>query len=386
MANLFDYLKWRGDIPMGQVPINPVDNLILSALTYIHFQDLVPTGHEEPVTVGDACGAFTALPKEEQRRRVRTPNDIRLAEEIQDAPRFAQLRLSFHRDEFDIQTEIQFGAISILLEDGSAYLAFRGTDNTLVGWKEDFNMSFQEVIPGQRAAAQYLVEFCQHFDGKLMVGGHSKGGNLAVYAAAMAPKDIQERISVVYNNDGPGFFRSFLDGEGYRAICPKIQLVTPQSSVVGLFLEHDEPYTPIHSGDMGFFQHDPYNWSVHRGEFISVKEVTANSRIVDKALKGWLAGLSNEERAQYVDALYQILSVGDLRKVDEFFDPRNIFGALKSFATGDEATRAMLVRTTLKLARSAGQVIWEGDGEEKSRKIHLKRLKSGNYLRRKSAD
>ncbi len=389
MANLFDYLEWRGEIPLSQVPLNGVDNLILSALVYVHFQDLVPTGHDSPVTIGDACAAFTALSPEEQRARVRTPNDMRLAEEIQNAPRFARLRLVFHRDTFDIPAQIQFAAVAILLEDDLAYLAYRGTDNTLVGWKEDFNMSFQEVIPGQRAAAEYLAGFCQHFQGRMILGGHSKGGNLAVYAAATAPKEIRNRIDAIYNNDGPGFFRSFLDSDGYQDIRHRIQMVTPQSSIVGLFLEHDEPYTPIESTTMGIFQHDPYSWCVMRGDFIRLDDVTAGSRILDKSVKRWLAALTPEERAEYVDAIYDILSVGELRKVDEFFDPRNVFGALKSFATGDEATRSMLLRTTFSLARCAGQVLREGEDsprEERSRRFKLRRIHRGNYFRKNDTD
>ncbi len=386
MANIFEYLKWRGDIPLSQVPLNQVDNLILSTLVYIHFQDLVPTGHDRPVTIGDACRAFTALSPEMQRTRVRTANDIKLAEEIQNAPRFADLHLTFHRDEFDIKTEIQFAAVSVLLGDGSAYVSYRGTDNTLIGWKEDFNMSFQEVIPGQRAAAKYLAGFCEHFHGPLHLGGHSKGGNLAVYAAATAPQEVRSRIVTVYNNDGPGFFRSFLDGEGYCDIRPKIQLVTPKSSIVGLFLEHDEPYTAIHSSTIGIFQHDPYSWSVHRGGFIPEEDVTSGSRIVDRTLKRWLAGLSNEEREQYVDALFGILAVGDLRKVDEFFDLRNVYGALKSFATGDEATRSMLVHTTLDLARCAGLTILGEEETSERRPHHLVRMKLGNHFRKKDTD
>ncbi len=389
MTNLFDYLQWRGDIPLSQLPLNSVDNLILSTLVYVHFQDLIPTGHDTPVTIGDACRAFTALPPEAQRARVRTPNDMKLAVEIQKASRFANLQLTFHRDEFDIATEIQFAAVSVLLGDGSAYVTFRGTDNTLIGWKEDFNMTFQEVIPGQRAAADYLAGFCQNFEGKLLLGGHSKGGNLAVYAAATAPRDVRDRIVTVYNNDGPGFFRTFLDSEGYRDICSRIQMVTPESSIVGLFLEHDEVYTAIQSNSIGIFQHDPYSWRVMGGDFIRLHDVTAGSRIVDKTMKSWLAGLSNEERAQYVDALFEILAVGDLRKVDEFKNPRNVYGALKSFALGDEATRAMLLRTTIALARTAGQVILGDEERERRasrRELKLKRLHPGNYFRKNDTD
>ncbi len=388
MANLFDYLEWRGDIPLSEAPFNAVDNLILSTLVYVQFQDLVPTGHDKPIRVKDACRVFTTLSPEEQRLRVRTANDMKLAMEIQGAPRFSELKLTFHRDEFNIETEIQFAAISILLGDGSAYVAFRGTDNTLIGWKEDFNMSFQEVIPGQRAAADYLAGFCEHFHGKMRLGGHSKGGNLAVYASATAPKEIRDRIIAIYNNDGPGFFRNFLDSEGYQDIKYRIQMVTPESSIVGLFLEHDEPYVPIHSTTVGIFQHDPYSWSVRRGGFIPMLTVTPGSRMVDKTVKRWLADLSPEARADYVDALFEILSVGELKRVDEFFDPRNVFGALKSFATGDETTRAMLVRTTLALARSAGQVI-RGTEEGNQAPVHrpvLKRLHPGNYFRKNDTD
>ena len=355
MSDLFDYLAWRGDIPMDQAPFNPVDGLILSILSYVHFDGLVPSDLRGPIPLGEAAGAWLSLP-EGRRGRVRCPSDRKLLAALARCRRFSPLGLAFAQDRFVPEEEMQFAAIALLLEDGSAFLSFRGTDATLVGWREDFNMSFLDAVPAQQAALAYVERFASLFPGPLRLGGHSKGGNLAVFAGALARLKVRDRILAIYNNDGPGFTRLVLDSPGYQELLTRLHTFVPQSSVVGLLLERDEPHTVVRSRQIGLLQHDPYSWEVEGGSFVQAEEVTPGSRMADQAIKGWLAGLSPQERSQFVDALFQLLSAGEASTTADLLQPRSLQAALRSLADDRDGTRRTLAGGLVQLARSAAAV------------------------------
>ena len=268
MADLFDYLLWRGDLSMDAVPPNAVDTLILSELSYIHFEGLVPGDFLHPVPLKVAAEAFAALPDREDRDRVR--QDGALLAACAQAPRFADLKLCFYRSELLPQLQSQFAAVTWLLPGGAAVITYRGTDLTITGWKEDFNMSFQPQVPAQEKALWYLEAFARVHAGPIRLAGHSKGGNLAVYAAAKAQPELQERILSVHNHDGPGFHSAMLRDPGYQAILPRVRTFVPQSSVVGMLLEHEEPYTVVKSRQLSLLQHEPFSWEVLGGGFITM--------------------------------------------------------------------------------------------------------------------
>ena len=203
MADLFDYLLWRGDLSFAQVPPNAVDALIFSALSYIRFGADVESSPNTLILLSKAFEDLTSLPDFEDRIRVK--KDLELLEAVSQSPRFSNCKIYQYRDILIREEETQFAAITFLLDDGSAFLAFRGTDYTLTGWKEDFNMSFQDTIPAQRLALEYTLEISQNHLMPLRLGGHSKGGNLSMFAAIHAPEVLRKRILGVYNHDGPGF-------------------------------------------------------------------------------------------------------------------------------------------------------------------------------------
>ena len=358
MPDLFDYLTWRGDIPMTQVPLCPVDCHILSTLVYVQFQDILPTGLSGTVTVGQAAKAYLARPQN-QRGPVRVKADLALLEAIQNAPRFADLALCFYDDRFVPQEEMQFAAMAVLPGDGSALLTFRGTDSTMVGWKEDFNMSFMDSVPAQRAALDYAERFAARFPGPLTLAGHSKGGNLAVYAAAKCQPKIRNRIRAVYNLDGPGFPAAFLEAPGYQELLPRIHTFVPQSSVIGMLLEHEESYTVVKSRHIGIFQHDPYTWEVLGGDFIRVEEVTEGSRIFDQTVKTWVAQLSPADRSAFVDAVFDLIAAGDIDYTDELRRPGNLLAALKALKDTDDKTRRLLADTLARFVKAAAGALKE---------------------------
>ena len=195
MANIIDYVLWRGDIPIAQVPLGEVDALVLSYLSYMPFDGLVSDQFAvDGAMMADAADYFLENGLSSSCMMDSNKEDFRLLEAVRDSERFGRLRLTGYANLFDEQRQEQFSAITFLLPTGTAFIAFRGTDSSVVGWKEDFNMSFSSEVPAQGAALDYIVRASAALSSPMILGGHSKGGNLAVYAGVFAPADVQEEM------------------------------------------------------------------------------------------------------------------------------------------------------------------------------------------------
>ena len=328
MSDIFDYVTWRGDLSFSQDPPNGVHAPIFSGLSYIRF----PYGAEQgPVLLQEAAEAFFTQENYEECCRIQ--KDIELLKMAAKSRRFGECQLCMYRDLLIPEQDTQFAAMTFLMDDGSMFLAFRGTDNSLVGWKEDFNMTFQQTIPAQRLALQYTREVALEMMRPMRLGGHSKGGNLAVFAAARSSPMIQQQILEVFNHDGPGFTQYLMGDPGYIAMVPKIRTYIPQSSVIGMLLEHEEPYTVIRSKSIGLLQHDLYTWDVLGKQFIPVEEITENSQFVDATIKTWFADMTNQERSQLVDVMFSLLGSGGAENVYDLLHPRNLKTYIKTLSS-----------------------------------------------------
>ena len=350
MADIFDYLLWRGDLPLEAVPLCPVDTLILSELSYIDFEGLVPGDFLHPVPLKVAAEAFLALP--DRKERVRSKKDLDLIAECARTARFGGLRLVFYRSELLPEQQSQFAAVTWLLPTGGAIITYRGTDLTLTGWKEDFNMSFQEFVPAQEKALRYLEAFARAHAGPVCLAGHSKGGKLAVYAAARCQPQLRARIDFAHNHDGPGFHSTMTADPGYREALPKVHTFVPQSSVVGMLLEHEEPYTVVRSRQLSLLQHEPYSWEVLGGNFIRMEEIDGNSRFLDMTIKTWLAGTTMAERNAFVDAVYELLTLSQTDDLRDIILPWNVLRYLRTLSS-DEHLRTVITRQFADLLRTA---------------------------------
>lgn len=353
MTNMFDYLTWRGDLAFTQDAVNSVDALIFSTLSYIRYAGDFVSDAKAVVTLKAA--AEELFSREISESQYRSKTDLELLRAAADTLRFGSTRLCMYQDRLIPEQETQFAAMTFLLDDGTMFLAFRGTDYTLVGWKEDFNMSFRQVVPAQLLAAQYVREVGAEYFLPMRLGGHSKGGNLAVFAAARSSPILQKRILEVYNNDGPGFTNYLMGDPGYLAMVPRIKTFVPQSSVIGMLLEHEEPYSVIRSKSVGVMQHDPYTWEVVGRSFIPVPEITPSSVFLDATIKTWYANMTDQERNQLVDILYQILSADGVEKAVDIFQPKNIRAYIKAIS-GDETIRRSLSAEFISLVNAARKV------------------------------
>ena len=339
MGNLFEYLSWRGDLSLNAVPVNPVDALIFSSLSYLDFTGIVPGNLQDSIPLHVAADAFLSL--DDTHGRIRVKSDLQLLQAVADTPRFRNIRLAFYRSKLIAEEETQFAALGFLLDDGSVFLAFRGTDYSLVGWKEDFNMSFRDSVPAQREAAAYVTEIADHYPVLLRLGGHSKGGNLAVYAAAKASESIQKRILEIYNLDGPGFTENMLNDAGYLTIVPKVKTYIPESSIIGMLLERRDHYAAIKSRQLGLLQHEPYSWEIQAGDFEHAETISRGNRFAGEAISNWIRDMTPEEREAFVEATYQLLSAGGANSVGELLYPKNILAFFKSLNTNEERRKLL---------------------------------------------
>lgn len=354
MANILDYLSWRGDITLAQSPFNNVDSLILSVLSYLPFEGIVsPLFDKRGMTIATAHTEFVA--RGQANPPIRSEDDVRLLAALAASARFSGMRLCGYESRLSEAMQEQFAALTIQTGDGLSYVSFRGTDHSLVGWKEDFNMSFMTPVPAQRDAVAYLERAAHRLRGPFRVGGHSKGGNLAVYASAFCDRRIQKRIVGIYNNDGPGFDESVIWTKGFQDIRERLFAFVPQSSIIGMLLEHAEHYVIVHSSQKGIMQHDPYSWSILGREFVEMETVSNSSLFIDKTLKQWIKSMEPAQRARFINALYEILAATDIKDItdlptDWFKRARSAGEALRSI---DDDTRKALLETLRLLFRAA---------------------------------
>lgn len=309
MANMLDYLDWRGDLSFGADPFNAVDGLILTQLSYVPFEGVVSERFTERRTLADAFAAYRPDEVPEPLRNATFAENMLLFEKLAHSVRFGTAELSGYVRRTDPAIDLQFAALTFFLGDGAAFAAFRGTDGTIVGWREDFDLGFMEQTPGQQQAVEYLDR--NFSDGPLRVGGHSKGGNLAIYASACCKPPVRERIETVYSFDGPGFRDEFTRSEAYLRLLPKIVSVIPQSSLIGQLMSSGAAHRIVRSDAVGVMQHQPYSWQVLGSRFEELEELSQSGAFLNKMLAGWLSELDDATRQNLVEAVFDVLQAPD---------------------------------------------------------------------------
>ncbi|MDR0323678.1 MAG: DUF2974 domain-containing protein [Treponema sp.] len=363
MASIFDYLTWRGDLDFNQSPPNPVDYAIFSQISYLPFDGIVPgPGEKEGISLYLALNAL--MKKLENNKHAKKPvfmfrEDPDFITALASSNRFKNCHLIGYVNHINAERQIQFSAVCVNTGDDSFSVIFRGTDLSFVGWKEDFNMAFSEIIPSQIEAVKYLENMATMVKGTLRISGHSKGGNLAVFSASRCSKNIQMRITDIYSYDAPGFHRKVFDSEGYSSIRDKIHSYIPQTSIVGMVLEQGCDYTVIRSSETGLMQHSLFSWDVTHNDMIHVDDVSVGSRFVDKTLKEWLGSLDNDQREKFIEAIYAILSKSEVKSINELESSWliSVGRIMKSLGDIDASTRRLILNTIAELFRSAGRNI-----------------------------
>mgnify|MGYP001047270204 FL=1 len=318
MESIISYIKDWGRYPLSERPFNEVDSLILCQLVYLNYEKFVPGWEDkkEPVSIQSIYShpERDVILDDYWYRQNNKEMFAALAESV----RFGRLKMNAYVNVINEEEETQFSAMTYFLEDGSIYVAYRGTDATLVGWKEDLNLAFSKPLPSQYLAVKYLEKAAEAFGGDFYVGGHSKGGNLAVYAAMNCREETRKRLIKVFNNDGPGFRPEIREQGNYSAIEDRVIKFIPRSSLVGMILENHGKYEIVESRGIGTFQHNTYTWKIKDGTIVRAKNMT-NAKIKrDAALNEWILSLSEEEIHLFIDTLYDVISASKASDVFEF--------------------------------------------------------------------
>lgn len=342
MSNILDYIKWRGDLDFIQSPLSEVDNLILSKLSYLDFTDIV----HESMTLSDVSELYLKSKGYGKIGMLLDENFPLLLEQAGLSHRFGSIVVSDVVDKTCEEAIIQFAAMTFDL--GSAlFIAFRGTDDSIVGWKEDFMMSIMDTVPAQEEALKYLNFIANKYPDKpLYIGGHSKGGNLAVYSAVYSMVDIKKRMIRVFNNDGPGFKSSLINTDEYMAIASKIKTLVPKSSIVGMLLEHEESYDVVQCTikQSGLLQHDGFTWEVLGSSFVHLEDVDRESKFFNRTIKNVLNNMSMEQRKSFTYAFFDILSTNNQKSLMDIQGGhfKSLFAMIKAREGLDKVTKKAL--------------------------------------------
>ena len=351
METITDYLKKYGKYTFLEKEFNEVDNTILSILAYIDFTDIVPEIDCGSITIKEASNLFYKLHNKKEIKKniiaIRAAENI--LKDIANTNRFGNLELLNYENQVSFET--QFGAICIKLPNKTMYVAYEGTDANLSGWKEDFMMSYDFPIRAQELAVEYLNMVSSIFGPKLYVGGHSKGGNLALVASMYCKSRVFRKIKKVYNNDGPGLREKEFNSNRYRRVAlNKYMHIIPSESFFGLLYTNDDNFTVIKSTKKKLFQHDATTWVVENDHF--KKDKLSNFSIrARKTMNAWLDGLNDKEKKEFTNTLFSIFKkaeINDLLEIKASIIP-NMIRILKETKNISRENRKFLSITFKKL-------------------------------------
>ena len=362
MKNMLDYIKEFGHVSFEERAFSEIDALVLTELEYLPLEKVVPSDEngEIFVTVKEIAEYM-----QEHKQELFDENPMMITEErhevsqvIADAPRFQSLKFFGVVSVWDKDTTKQFAAVTVEVEPSVRLVVFRGTDETLIGWKEDFLMTYSPLVAAQTDAKEYLAKQASLWGGDLMISGHSKGGNLAIYAAATQEEDVQLRIVDIFCFDSPGLYRSVLETKGYQNIVPLAMRYIPQDSLVGLMLESEVPYVIVKSNATGAMQHSAMTWEIEDGQFIKMEKLTKNSQLNDQTFKKWTESVSDEELELFWNVFFELLFSVGIDTVNDLYGQfmHYVQEFLKAAGDMDEEKRELLTRIALLLVSTRFEV------------------------------
>ena len=322
MGIIFDYLDQVAYDSIYDTPFNELDLLMLTEITYLPFDQIV----SDQMSPDCTCRLFEAAEKVPQDLSMLvTKNRLKLLEKTASSTRFKNIKLMGYVNDIDPDVQKQFAAMIFKIKPDSYVLTFRGTDDSIIGWKEDFHMTYMDQVPAQKTAVNYLRKAMDALPGQFILTGHSKGGNLASYAASQIEPEYQERIQSIYSYDAPGLNHSVITSQGYQTISDKIKRYIPQGSIVGMMLETPKQAQIVKSTAIGgLAQHDTFSWQISDQTFVLLDNLNPDSLQVDKTLKNWVDSVSDEELKDFFDLFFGLIldagisSINDLTKLENF--------------------------------------------------------------------
>ena len=339
MANINDYLLWRGDIPISKkYTFNEVDSMVIARFSYLIFNRIQMKSKE---TIASISSKMQVFPE----KYFMYHGDKDLIINLGNSERFKNMIVSDYVVDNDKKAEKQFSAITIHLSNTEMYISFFGTAYDIYAWKEDFNMGFMDNVPCQLAGKKYLEKISNKYKmKKIRIGGHSKGGNVSIYSAVTTNKKIQNKIIKVYSYDAPGFNSNFVNQYSDSKVLPKIESYIPQDSIIGRILNHKEKTTIVLSTEKGLYQHDIFSWQVLKDTPVKAKGITKNSEKINKTITKWLENTEPEQRKIFIDTIFNLLYSTGSKTIGDFANNlnNNIPLMLKKYNTVSKKDKKVL--------------------------------------------
>lgn len=368
MANILDYIDWRGDLSFEVSPFCTIDALILAQLSYVPFEGIIEERFGRPVPLTVAAMRFDPEKVPEKLRIISFKEDCELIEKLKGTVRFGNIMLDGYISETSGGQGKQFAALTCILPDGRRFVSFRGTDDTIVGWKEDFNFSYLNETPSQKRAVSYLNDNLSDSEYRLILGGHSKGGNLSVYSAMKCNDGIRSRIDRIFDLDGPGFRDETASSEEYRRIIGRIESIIPESSLVGQLLTANVHHSIVRSSASGIGQHSIYSWQLKGTRLEQAQELSTTGSIINKTMSSWLSSMDDESRRMLVKAIFDVLEAPEAETFSELSRSRfhsygAVLGALRRLAPEQQK---VLIAAFKRLAKSGRNALFSELSESTS--------------------
>ena len=355
-SDLFDYIKWRGDLSFSLSPMGEIDGAMFSMATYVEYDIALPDGEIEdaPVSFNYVLESYFSMDdKREIKLGLIFPTDkiITMLEVMKDRERYSSLKISDFVNYINEKECCQFAAMTFHLDDGSIAVAYRGTDDTIIGWREDFNLAFLKETPSQRMAAEYLNRVADKYNNsKIYICGHSKGGNLAIYAASMCRRDVQDKIERIFSYDGPGQSSEIVASEGYERICNRIDSFIPQSSIVGTMFNGGK-YKIVNSSYRGPYQHDLYSWELDGPRFVRLPKLSSRGVKNQNSFNGIMGKMTDREKEGLVEIFFGAIGSTGASTLSEISSAKlkNIATVIKSLNGISKEQKDVMLGIVLKM-------------------------------------
>jgi hypothetical protein len=320
MSGIIDYSLMNAHKDFNALPFSKVDGLIFAQLAYLDYDEFVPdkqlfTRGITFTKISEQDGFENLFPLERTARK-----NLLLFNSMAYSKRYKKVRINYHENVFSPEMAIQFSATTFLLPDGNACVSFRGTDSTITGWRENFDMLYNDTVPAQLLSVKYLNKVASKIKGKITVVGHSKGGNLAIYASVMCSPKTKEKIIEVQSFDSPGFTEEFVTSQQYLQMEDIIVKFVPEESMIGMLLSNTDSYRIVKSEGEGIHQHDPFLWIVENDDFVTGEKIHTSAKLVTNTFKEWMSNYSPQQRELFVDGIFDIIEATNAQRAETFID------------------------------------------------------------------
>ncbi len=383
MANIIEYALCNAHKDFKALPFNKVDGLIFAQLAYLDFDTFVPDKQlfARGITfsrINEQDDFENLFPLERTARK-----NLLLFNAMAYSKRYGKIRINYHENIFDSDKKVQFSATTFLFPNGDACVSFRGTDSTITGWRENFDMLYNNVVPAQTLSAKYLNTVAPKIRGKITVVGHSKGGNLAIYAGTMCSPKTKEKIIEIQSFDSPGFTEDFITSIKYLETESRILKFVPEQSMIGMLLNDTASYRIVKSDGEGFHQHDPFLWIVEDNDFVTGEKIDSKARFVNSTFKEWVNNFTPLQRELFVDSMFDIIEATNAQKAESFIDwSENLKGnstlIVDTIKDLDPETRSFMLKVLGNIFPSAKDSVLDAQMEKIKSKLNKIKTKKKN--------